>query len=319
MPNPRGEKPGELKELAGQLDRLETVLAQAKEQIAAHLTRRQSDPVIGGAAADDTLLSALWEKVDALGAKMDKIAEAVARTPSAREPAPAASASAASFQPLVEKLEGLGREQAAVREAVRPVAEKVDSLGREHAAVRQLVQKLQEQLDRGFEHMAVLLSPPAAETQEEAPVSSAQWERAILGPALADNSALAFQRQQLLTGILEKDTGACALAGQLLIFHSSPAERMPQLLKDIGEAYYRWQPKTQPGTNPFEQSLSAWLQKTCEAAGIFNTIELVHPGERYDAARHNATGRGVEITEVHGWVVLRDNGKVYTKATVTVR
>jgi hypothetical protein len=240
------------------------VLAQAKEQIAAHLTRRQSDPVIGGAAADDTLLSALWEKVDALGAK-------------------------------------------------------VDSLGREHAAVRQLVQKLQEQLDRGFEHMAVLLSPPAAESQEEAPLSSAEWERAILGPALADDAALAFERQQLLSGILETDAGACALAGQLLIFHSSPTERMPQLLKDIGEAYYRWQPKTQPGTNPFEQSLSAWLQKTCEAAGIFNTIELVHPGERYDAARHNATGRGVEITGVHGWVVLRDNGKVYTKATVTVR
>jgi hypothetical protein len=109
------------------------------------------------------------------------------------------------------------------------------------------------------------------------------------------------------------------LAGQLLIFQSSPAERLPQLLKDLGEAYYRWQPKTQPGANPMEESLAAWLQKTCEAAGIYNAIELVHPGERYDAARHHATTRGVEITEVHGWVVLRDNGKVYTKATVTVK
>jgi hypothetical protein len=52
---------------------------------------------------------------------------------------------------------------------------------------------------------------------------------------------------------------------------------------------------------------------------LHNTIELVHPGERFDATRHNASTRGVEITEVHGWIVLRDNGKVYTKANVTVR
>jgi len=279
----------DLKDLAGQLDKLESLLSQAKEQIAAHLTRRESRPI--AAERDDTALAALWEKVDALGAKIDKVAEALAR-----EPAPAASA--AIVQPLADKLEGLGREQAASRQAI---------------------QKLQEQLDRGLEHMAVLLSPPAPQDQEEPPVSSAEWERAILGPALADQASLAFQRQQLLSGVLDKDPGACALAGQLLIFQSAAAERLPQLLKDIGEAYYRWQPKTQPGANPMEESLAAWLQKTCEAAGIHNAIELVFPGERYDAARHNATTRGVEITEVHGWVVLRDNGKVYTKATVTVR
>ena len=286
----------DLKELAGQLDKLETLLTNAKEQIASHLTRRESPPI--AAETDDTALAALWEKVDALGAKIDKVADAVARAPAAKEsPAPAAIP-AASIQPLVEKMEGLGREQ---------------------AALRQTVQKLQEQLDRGFEHMAELLSPPAPQGQEEPPVSSTQWERAILGPALADHALLAFQRQQLLSGVLDKEPGACALAGELLIFQSSPAERLPQLLKDLGEAYYRWQPKTQPGANPMEESLAAWLQKTCEAAGIYNAIELVHPGERFDAARHNASSRGVEITEVLGWVVLRDNGKVYTKANVAVR
>jgi len=296
MSDPRSEKAGDLKDLAGQLDRLETMLGQAKEQIASHLTRRESRPI--AAETDDTALAALWEKVDALAGKIDKVADAVARAPAAEEsPAPAATP-AASLQPLVEKMEGLGREQADLRQAV---------------------QKLQEQLDRGLEHMAELLSPPAPQDQEEPPVSSTQWEQAILGPALADHASLAFQRQRLISGVLDKDPGACALAGQLLIFQSSPAERLPQLLKDLGEAYYRWQPKTQPGANPMEESLAAWLQKTCEAAGIYNAIELVHPGERYDAARHNATTRGVEITEVHGWVVLRDNGKVYTKATVTVK
>ena len=119
--------------------------------------------------------------------------------------------------------------------------------------------------------------------------------------------------------MLEGNAGACALAGQLLVFQSAPPERLPQLLKDVGEAFYRWQPKKTPGTNPMEEAVVAWLQRSCENAGINNTIEPVHPGERFDSTRHNATSRGVEITEVRGWIVLRDNGRVYTKATVAVR
>jgi hypothetical protein len=91
------------------------------------------------------------------------------------------------------------------------------------------------------------------------------------------------------------------------------------LLKDLGEAYYRWQPKTTPGNNLFEEALIGFLQRTCENAGIYNSIELVHPGERFDSSRHNASSRGVEIVQVLGWIVLRDNGKVYTKAAVEVR
>jgi hypothetical protein len=68
-----------------------------------------------------------------------------------------------------------------------------------------------------------------------------------------------------------------------------------------------------------EEALVACLHRRCEAAGIGNSIELVYPGERFDSARHNATSRGVEITEVHGWIVLRDNGRVYMKASVSVR
>ncbi len=109
------------------------------------------------------------------------------------------------------------------------------------------------------------------------------------------------------------------MAGQLLVFQSAAAERQPQALKDIGEAYYRWQPKNSPGTNPFEAALIAWLQKTCEASGIPNTIEPVDPGGRFDAARHTASSRGVEITETLGWIVLRPGGKIYTKAAVNVK
>ena len=35
---------------------------------------------------------------------------------------------------------------------------------------------------------------------------------------------------------------------------------------------------------------------------------------------HSAGEKGAaEITGVHGWVVMRENGKVYTKASVAVR
>ena len=170
-----------------------------------------------------------------------------------------------------------------------------------------------------LEHLAEMLGPQSAPASELAEVALADWERAILGDELAGQPGLAFQRSQLLSGVLEGNAAARALAGQLLVFRAAPAERLPPLLKEIGEAYYRWQPKARPGNSPFEESLAGWLQRTCEAAGLHNTIELVHPGERFDAARHNASSRGVEIAEVLGWVVLRDNGKVYTKASVAVR
>ena len=130
---------------------------------------------------------------------------------------------------------------------------------------------------------------------------------------------LEAQRRQLIEDLLAGREGACSLVGQLLVFRSAMTDKMPPLLKDIGEAYYRWQPKTRAGSNPMEQTLVRWLMQTMQDAGIPNTIELVHPGERFDSTRHNANSRGVEITEVCGWIVLRDNGKVYTKAAVAVK
>ncbi|MHC4179050.1 MAG: hypothetical protein ACYSWU_16170 [Planctomycetota bacterium] len=151
------------------------------------------------------------------------------------------------------------------------------------------------------------------------PPAGTDWQRALLGSELADDPGLDFHRQQLLSGVLQADPGACSLLGQLLVFRSARTDKMPPLLKDIGEAYYRWQPKSRPGSNPMETALVAWLKETMQDAGIANCIELVEPGERFDSTRHTASSRGVEITEVRGWIVLRDNGKVYTKASVGVR
>jgi hypothetical protein len=207
-----------------------------------------------------------------------------------------------------------------IRPLLAPLQERLDGLARQLGSLADGLRDVGTQVEGGYREIARLLAPPepVAEPQP-APRVTGDWERAIVGPSLAANPNLAFQRQQLVTGVLDGDAGACALAGQLLVFQSAPAERLPQLLKDIGEAYYRWQPKTRTATSPMEEALVAWLRQCCELAGISNTIELVHPGERFDAARHNAASRGVEITAVHGWIVLRDNGKVYMKAAVEVR
>lgn len=209
-----------------------------------------------------------------------------------------------------------------------------DAVQQQGSMVSTALAQLQTQIQSEFQEMARLVSPLGDRLQvlagrqslpwEESasrstPPSNTAWERVILGPDLTATSALAVERQSLVDGILRGDPGACSLGGQLLVFQSSPAERLPQLLKDIGEAYYHWQPKRRPGTTPLEEALAQWLQRRCEEAGLANTIELVHPGERFDVSRHHAVSRGVEITEVHGWIVLRDNGKVYTKAMVSVR
>jgi len=209
------------------------------------------------------------------------------------------------------------------------LAEKIDGfsekLGQLDAKLERLAERLAPQQPDQLAEPAPapvcgpVIGPPGATGVTPVSLAGDDWQRALLGSDLAEYPGLDFQRQQLLAGVSEGDAGACSLLGQLLIFRSAAADKMPPLLKDIGEAYYRWQPKTRPGSSPMEKALAAWLKEALQDVGIANTIELVEPGERFDSTRHTASTRGVEITEVRGWIVLRDNGKVYTKANVAVR
>ncbi len=144
------------------------------------------------------------------------------------------------------------------------------------------------------------------------------WESIIFDPSLAEYDAIARDRRTLVQGLLAGRISDTALVGQLLSFRSASAERLPQLLKDVGEAYYAWRPDT-TDDDLMRDRLIVWLQAHCETHGMANKIELVRPSDRFDSKRHNAKGRGIEVAQVHGWVVLRDNGKVYTKAAVDVQ
>lgn len=235
----------------------------------------------------------------------------------------------------------------------------LESLEQAIGAIRAGVQQQHELAAQGFQSLAMQLdaamqqlqtmaadlaqqqtaaaSPPVAEPVPTAiPVEAAitsfpgvntgaagsagsDLENMLFGQDLAAGEYLAIERSALLQGLAVSGAEAVNLAGQILVFRSAPADKLAQLLRDVGEAYYRWRPETAHGEDRLREALVGWLHARCETAGVRNKIELVRPGDRYDTKRHNAKDRGVEIASIGGWIVLRENGSVYTKAAVTVR
>jgi hypothetical protein len=279
-------------------------------------------------------LLAVAERLGSLGHLLGEINEQLmvhllrreAAESSSTRPASCSEASTAAvqsgLQDIKEKLQAMEQKCEAIDHRENELAQGLQNV---HVAIdtrlREIDARVQETLAARFAELLHLLRPPAPQTDRKLNLSAdlAAWQRAILGPELAADPSIDRARDELCSQVIEGDPAACAMVGQLLVFQGSPPEKMPQLLKDIGEAYYRWQPKSHAGHTPMEAALVRWLVARCDAAGVPNTIELVNPAERFDVMRHNAATRGVEITAVHGWIVLRDSGKVYTKATVTVR
>jgi hypothetical protein len=199
-----------------------------------------------------------------------------------------------------------------------PVKRFVEKLERAASELDSRAQKRQAALLAELQQLRQIVAPaPAA----AAPTGvTDEWRHALLGDALAGDGSLAAHWDRLCTALLEGDSAAATLIGQLLIYRHAPAERRPLLLSALGEAFYRCRPKTEDVDDPLEAALSVWLQKTCEQAGFSNTIELVHPGERFDSSRHSPVRPGgIEVDQVLGWVVLKDRDKVYMKAQVSLR
>jgi len=299
----------------------------------------------------------LEQKLDALYGKIDQLANATARGgPSPAAPSGNGGGSGigeaalkSAVRPVAEKLDQFEvrlKSIDALKDALLPAIAKLrDSHVEQHntlgtgirqigemvpqyfnalpqyfTALQQQIGAAQQHADAGLRAIIEILRPSQPEAAASAgPTVGGDWQEALLGGELAHNPALNLDKNQLLNGVLSSDPGACGLVGSLLLFRSAAADKMPPLLKDIGEAFYRWQPKTFNRPSELEKALVEWLMRACDQAGMANTIELVNPGERFDSLRHNASRPGVEITQVLGWIVLRDNGKVYTKASVAVK
>jgi hypothetical protein len=317
----KDQSPHSLAELTKQLGHVGALVSAANERLAEYLAARESE----SAAHNEQFAGALGAEFSRLADKLDRLTtsglvEGGEVTAAPSEVSTLTAPVNDQFEKLESKLDDLlTRTSGGDGSGTQAVAELLETMKAQTSSMSTAIQQLQDQMASGFENLADLLRPEdEPEEDETAPAGVVDWQRAILGE-LSENPGLSFQREQLMSGVLEGEPAACGLAGQLLVFQSAPPERLPTLLKDLGEAYYRWQPKTTPEANTMEDALVTWLHGRCEAAGIYNTIELVHPGERFDSARHNASSRGVEIMKVLGWIVLRDNGRVYMKASVDVR
>jgi hypothetical protein len=163
------------------------------------------------------------------------------------------------------------------------------------------------------------LAEPASAQSTETEVPEDEWSELVLGRELAENPELESVRKELIDDVKSGHDKARTLAGNIMLVQSAPVDQIPKLMRDVGEAYYQWRPRSSSMEEPFEKALASWLTKRASNAGLRNSIELVCPGDRFDSARHLASEPGVQVVAVHGWVVLRDNGKVFTKANVTVR
>jgi hypothetical protein len=142
------------------------------------------------------------------------------------------------------------------------------------------------------------------------------WSQIVFGEQLSVDPAISYLSGTLLADVHAGDNDAVGLMGHLMDFRSAAVERKPKMLKDIGECFYRWKP-TDDAT--LRDALIVWIHALLGSIEIGNRIEIVQVGDRYDMQRHNAKERGVEVSDVFGWVVLRENGKVYSKASVSVR
>jgi hypothetical protein len=164
---------------------------------------------------------------------------------------------------------------------------------------------------------------PAAPRAEPGPASIAvtgsgggNWSQIVFGDQLRAIAGVSHLSGSLLADVYEGDNDALGLLGQVLTFRSATAERKPKLLKDLGEAFYLWKPRGDP---ELRDPLIAWLHVLLDQADIPNRVEIVQAGDRFDLQRHTSRERGVEVGEVYGWVVLRENGKVYSKANVSAK
>ena len=246
--------------------------------------------------AFQSLLIPVRKSLARIEAKLQENGVAAAHAPTNEMiPVPGASDPA-----IVLRLEALSRELAEFRRDALPL---LQSAAHSHSSAE----------------VPAASQPGPIEFLSESDEGRESWEEIIFGSELSRDAALNAVRQQFLNDVIRGGVSARALAGQLLLLQATPADELPERFRHVGEAYYRWKPRLSTLDEPLEQSLANWLAKRADEAGLRNTIQLVRPGDRFDGTRHSATTRGVEVVAVHGWIVLRDNQKVYTKASVSVQ
>jgi hypothetical protein len=271
--------------------------------------RRELRKQIGGLAKALYALTAdaLLDRFDALERRLN--APTASGPGTTRNPDPLE----ASPRQLESLTESVSQELSAIRETQGRLLRIIE----DHQ--RTLAQEL-DALARRFDALETVLKPTARRS-EPMPVSAEQaalWEPVIFGSAFSQDESFQSDRLALIYDLWRSDPAACALVGQLLLFFSANEAQRPQFLKDLGESFYRWRPKVEGNDHPLELALAGALEKACEHAGTRRKIDLVRIGTRFNPTYHRASERGSDVTDVLGWIVLREDGSVYQKASVRV-
>ena len=144
------------------------------------------------------------------------------------------------------------------------------------------------------------------------------WENIILGSQLGQSDSLQVLRDVLQAAVFAKEEAARAFAAHLLLVQAIGPTEAAERLRDLGEAFYRWRPRANEKPDEIEQAVVDCINHYLASANVKNRIMLVNPGERFDKQKHLSATRGLNVTEVFGWIVLRENQTVYTKAKVNV-
>lgn len=140
------------------------------------------------------------------------------------------------------------------------------------------------------------------------------WPEALLGSELCNCS------EKWIVDLLAGRNEAITLTGQWLQVRAADDKQFPNLLRQLGEAFYCWNIETKNKDNVLEKTLIRTLNDRAQKLGLRNSIESVSPGDRFDANRHNPLSgqRGMTVDTVLGWVVMRDV-RVFAKATVSIK
>jgi hypothetical protein len=300
---------GPISELAPKLDRLQASSdAVSKRDGASDSTgnaadHTNADPYLSALLED--LESSLTKKLDhSLQTRLDAVVRILENQRSTVTSATKSEFDSSTAMSLKARVTELQQDLLAARRETKTAREEASAVRQEARDARADVEILNQQVRRLTSELG-------------------QWRQIALGPELSQEESCRRHCDELLAEALKGEGGALALIGNLITFQAAPAERLPNLLKDVGESYYGWRPRTQPGPlddDSMESALIRFLLGRCERSGVKNRIEPIRPNARLNSDRHRSEGGGgTMVIEVRGWVVLRENGQTLHRANVLAR
>ncbi len=150
------------------------------------------------------------------------------------------------------------------------------------------------------------------------------WRAAALGDELVNDASSRAHCDELVHDLLNGQSLAVSLLGHWMTFRAASPDRLPLLMRQIGEAYYAWRPREQSGPSEedgLELALVRAMNARCERASVRNRVELIRQNTRFDPVRHEPDGGsgGTTVVAVRGWLVLKADNSVFYRAKVSVR